>query len=134
MQMYLNFAQYGVLHARGYSTLSQNVYICAKRHNFDIRHLLFSSANGLFNCTVKYCISKWFDSNTLRHSANLLLELLMDRDDLSEMSNNLVAHMICNACLRFSAKSRFFSFQCILFCLIAYVVFEMYHCACVRFT
>jgi hypothetical protein len=115
MQMYLNFAQYGVLHARGYSTLSQNVYICAKRHNFDIRHLLFSSANGLFNCTVKYCISKCFDSNTLRQSADLILKILVDRDDLSEMSNNLVARMICNAFLTFSAHSRLFSFQCIFF-------------------
>jgi hypothetical protein len=65
-------APYGVLHARGLSILGQNADFCAKRYDFDVLDILFSSVNGFFNCAVNISINKSVDSDTL-NSANLLL-------------------------------------------------------------
>ena len=52
--------------------------------------------NGLINCAVKYFIIKSVDSHT-PNSANLLLELLMVRDGLFYISNNVIGSAIYNA-------------------------------------
>ena len=53
------------------------------RNDCDVHDVLFSPL-----CSVKYFNIKSVDSNTL-NSANLLLELLIIRDDLLESSNNV---------------------------------------------
>ena len=61
--------------------MGQNADFCAKQYDFVARDILFSPVNGFINCAIKYFINKSVDSNTL-NSANLLLELLMVRDNL----------------------------------------------------
>jgi hypothetical protein len=67
----------------------ENAHICAKRYDFVGRDLLFSFVNGLINCAVKLFINKSVDSYTL-NSANLLLELLVVRDGLLHISDNVI--------------------------------------------
>jgi hypothetical protein len=51
---------------------------------------VFSSVNGFINCTVKYFVKKSVNFNTL-NSANLFLEFLMVRDDLLQISDNVIS-------------------------------------------
>ena len=51
---------------------------------------MFSSVNSFINCAVKYFINKSVNSHTL-NSTNLFLELLVVRDDVLEISDNVIS-------------------------------------------
>ena len=62
---------------------------CAKRYDLAVRDVLLSPANGFINYAVKYFNSKSVNVDT-SNSANLLSELLMVRDGLLELPNNII--------------------------------------------
>ena len=82
-------AHYGVFYARSLSILGQNVDFCAKRYDLAVRDVLLSPANGFINYAVKYFNSKSVNVDT-SNSANFLSELLMVRDGLLELPNNII--------------------------------------------
>ena len=92
--------------------------LCAKRYDFAVRDRLFSSLNGFIHCAVKYFINKSVDSHTL-NSANLLLELRMVKDNLLQISDNVISSddLQCLIELSLSAQLRFCDYQCICFVL-----------------
>jgi hypothetical protein len=129
-----------VLHARGLLILGQKADFCAKRYDLDVLETLYSPVNGFINCAVKYFIDRPVDSNNL-NSANLLLELRMVRDDLLEISNNVInsedlqclIEFICSSAQpSYFTAANFFGYQCN--CLIACFVLIIGMYQCVRFT
>ena len=79
-------AQYGVLYARGFSFLGQNVLFCTQRYKCSLRELLYGSVNEVINSFVFKSTDELMCS-----SANLLLELLMVRDGMFELPSDMFA-------------------------------------------
>ena len=75
---------HGIVHARNCSPIGQNVLYCFKRYNCTYNNFLFGSVNSI----VSSSCSKSIGDSTFS-TANLLSELICDRDGLRDIAINL---------------------------------------------
>ena len=76
---------HGLLYARGFSFVSQNVLLCAQRFECSCDDLIYnSSVNKIINLYALKSVS-----DDVRRSSEFLMELLMIRDNFLKLSSDM---------------------------------------------
>ena len=95
-------AQYKVLYARSYSFLGQNVLFCMQRYNWSLYDMLYGTVmpNTIINSFFFNLVDE-----SMRGSANFLLELLMIREGLIKLPSSMFSSDELK-CIIFARASR----------------------------